>query len=242
MNRPVGSSSAVSSVLFTPHGGNSLVESRSGAYIYHGDATHFHEWEFRTRLRIAGRTGNGYLDAVAKVVEGLRGDAFIAAQEVGLTQLWQAPPAEPSDLPSFDVGTNGIELLISKMRTMVFPYSNHEAKELFRQYTKPGGALSRQRGESMCQYVARRRRCWALLQELDKELVLSEGHRADLLLDLSGLDRNERVMVCDGAVDRKTDHSHFLAGCTCLHIASSCLFMPRSPNAFQPKTYHWTVN
>ena len=47
----------------------------------------------------------------------------------------------------------------------------------------------------MQQYTSRRRRCWSLLKELDKEIVLSEGHKADLLLDLSGLDRHERTMI-----------------------------------------------
>ena len=31
--------------------------------------------------------------------------------------------------------------------------------------------------------------------ELDPELNLSEGHRADMLLDLSGLERTERTMI-----------------------------------------------
>ena len=47
----------------------------------------------------------------------------------------------------------------------------------------------------MAQYISRRDRGWKLLQELDKEIVLSEGHRADLLLDLAGLDKNERTMI-----------------------------------------------
>ena len=29
------------------------LEMKSGSYIYHGDAGHFRDWEFRTRLRIA---------------------------------------------------------------------------------------------------------------------------------------------------------------------------------------------
>jgi hypothetical protein len=32
--------------------------------------------------------------------------------------------------------------------------NQHEARELFRQYTKPNGALARQSGESMTQYVS----------------------------------------------------------------------------------------
>ena len=50
---------------------------------HYGDATSFHEWEFRTRLRIAGESGDQYVEAMSKVCVGLRGDAFVAAQEVG---------------------------------------------------------------------------------------------------------------------------------------------------------------
>eukprot|EP00973_Karenia_brevis_P025040 3451321-Karenia_brevis.AAC.1 len=46
----------------------------------------------------------------------------------------------------------------------------HEAKELFRQYCKASGSLSRQNGESMMQYISRRKRCWNLLKELDSGL------------------------------------------------------------------------
>ena len=47
----------------------------------------------------------------------------------------------------------------------------------------------------MTQYASRRQRCWKLLKELDPEIELSEGDRADMLLDLAGLDRHERIMV-----------------------------------------------
>jgi len=32
--------------------GSTPLETKSGSYIYHGEAGHFHDWEFRTRLRI----------------------------------------------------------------------------------------------------------------------------------------------------------------------------------------------
>ena len=80
------------------------------------------------------------------------------------------------------------------MRGMVFPLTEHESNELFRQYCRPGGPLSRQNGESMKQYVSRRR-CWILLVQMDPVIYLSEGHRSDMLLDLSGLTHEERVMV-----------------------------------------------
>ena len=73
--------------------------------------------------------------------------------------------------------------------------TTHEAKELFRQYCRPKGPLSRQNGESMQQYISRRRRCWNLLIELDPEMNLSEGHRADMSLDLAGLGKTERTMI-----------------------------------------------
>ena len=55
--------------------------------------------------------------------------------------------------------------------------------------------MSRQNGESMKQYVSRRRRCWILLVQMDQVIHLSEGHQSDVLLDLSGLKREERVVV-----------------------------------------------
>ena len=73
--------------------------------------------------------------------------------------------------------------------------TEHESKELFRQYCSPGGPLSRQNGESMKQYVSRRRRCLTLLVQMDPVFHLSEGHRSDMPLDLSGLTREERVVV-----------------------------------------------
>ena len=47
----------------------------------------------------------------------------------------------------------------------------------------------------MKQYVSRRRRCRALLVRMDPVIHLNEGHRSDMQLDLSGLTREERVMV-----------------------------------------------
>ena len=89
----------------------------------------------------------------------------------------------------------GSDTLIQHMRGMVFLMTEHESKEIFRQYCRPGGPLSRQNGESMKWYVSRRRRCWTLLVQMDPRIHVSEGHRSDMLLDLSGLTREERVMV-----------------------------------------------
>ena len=71
-------SSAVSSLLFVHSEAGNHAETSIGAHIYNGDAASFHDWEFRSRPRIAGKTGDR---------NGLHGDAFVAAQEVGLKNL-----------------------------------------------------------------------------------------------------------------------------------------------------------
>ena len=80
-------SSAVSSVLYLRDAAGNHAETRTGAYIYFGDAASFHEWQFRTRLRIAGKTGDQHIEAMSKVCDGLRSEAFVAAQEVGFDHL-----------------------------------------------------------------------------------------------------------------------------------------------------------
>ena len=85
--------------------------------MYWGNATSYYEWEFRTRLSILGTKEDFYQDTVAKIVEGLRGDAFVVAQEVGLGEL---------------ASTDGIDTFVASMFAMVFPLTTHEAKELFR--------------------------------------------------------------------------------------------------------------
>jgi len=163
-----------------------------------------------------------YSEAMSRVIDGLRGEAFTVAQQVGLENLWQcgsvlqqaSQRADAADTASqhsagsggrpvdLDAAADalefkepGVELLIKAMKIAVFPFTTHEAKEMFRQYCKPSGSLSRQRSESMHQFIDRRKRCWKLLKELDPEIELSEGHRADMLLDLAGIDRNERIMI-----------------------------------------------
>ena len=104
-------SSAVSSALHLRDAAGNHAETRSGAYIYHGDAASFYEWEFRTRLRIAGEIDDQYIEAMSKVWDGLRGDAFVAAREFGLVFLCEIIDGRP----------RGIDTLIHQMRGMVFP-------------------------------------------------------------------------------------------------------------------------
>ena len=79
--------------------------------------------------------------------------------------------------------------------------------------------MSRQHGESMKQYVSRRRRCWTLLVQVDPVIHLSEGHRSDMLLGLSGLTREEREMV-QASISRERDFD-IVAFATSTHSSPS---------------------
>ena len=76
---------------------------------------------------------NKYIEAMSKVCDGLRGDAVVAAQ-VGIDNLCEIVDGRP----------RGIDTLIRHMRGMVFLLTEHEPKELFHQYCRSGGPLSRQ--------------------------------------------------------------------------------------------------
>ena len=125
-----GFSSAVSSVLFH-RGHENFKETRAGTYIYAGEPATFHEWEFRTKLRSHGKRGDHYITETSKIVDGLRGDAFVVAQDVGLKTLWQSgrsPDAEEDEEDDFGLMQSGVDILIEAMRKMVFPLTTHEAK------------------------------------------------------------------------------------------------------------------
>ena len=110
-SEPRGTSSAVASVLF-PRGGDGHHVTKPGSYIYYGDASNFHEWEFRTQLRAkaAGKEPEKYAEVMSRIIDGLRGEAFIAAKEVGLNRLWhpggdaEQAESEESDNTEFVVG------------------------------------------------------------------------------------------------------------------------------------------
>ena len=58
-------------------------ETKSGSYIFSGSVHEFHEWEFRTKLRLQGITKVEDVPyVVQKIVEGLRGDAFLIAKDI----------------------------------------------------------------------------------------------------------------------------------------------------------------
>ena len=115
--------------LFT-RGDQSYNETKTGSFVYHGDATNFHEWEFRTQLRSHGKRGDQYVDIASKVVDGLRGDAFVVAQEIGLDVIWTAGVSGRDatlEEEAIVAVPSGIEQLVTAMCERVFPYTTHEA-------------------------------------------------------------------------------------------------------------------
>ena len=98
-------SSAVSSVLYLRDATGEHTETPLGSCVYCGDAASFHEGEFRTRCRVVGKTGDHHIEAVSKVCDGLRGDAFVATQEVGFDSLCETVNGTP----------RGIDTLIRHM-------------------------------------------------------------------------------------------------------------------------------
>ena len=101
------------------------------------------------------------------------------------------------------LGMRLLRSFVEKLREVVFPRAQEEARELFRAGQKQG-VLSRQSGESMQSYVSRRRRWWKLLRSLDDSIELSEPMRVELLLELSRLTRQEVLVVRACARDLKS--------------------------------------
>ena len=124
-----------------------------------------------------------YVELVTKVMEGLRGDAFLMAKDLGLNALMDVGPP------------TGLELLVERIKEHVFPLRSHEARELFRLGQQANGPLSRQSAETILSFIGRRKRWWIQLKELDPEMAISTQMRAELLLETSGLSRQEQLMV-----------------------------------------------
>ena len=104
-----GHSSAVASVLYSRGGSHPAETTKSGSYVFSGDASTYHEWQFRIRLRVkaAGDEPRFYAEAMSKVVDRLRGEAFIVAKEIGLDKIW-----DPGSWTEDERVTPGVDVLI----------------------------------------------------------------------------------------------------------------------------------
>ena len=77
----------------------------------------------------------------------------------------------------------------------MFPLRSHEARELFRLGQVANGPRSRQSAKTNLSSIGRRKRWWIQFKELDLEMTISTQMWADLLLETTGLARQEQLMV-----------------------------------------------
>ncbi len=156
-------------------------ETKSGIPFYDGSPSGFFEWEFRTLLKLQSCADDEERKKLgARVCEGLTGEAFKCAMDIGLTELGKE---------------NGVPQLVAKLRTLIFPPQSSEARELYKIGQQKHGPLSRQQSESMTSYIQRRKRCWTLLTQMDKSLSMSDVMLGELLLEHAGLTSTERLLV-----------------------------------------------
>ena len=161
--------------------------TKAGFLVYSGSVQDYYEWEFRAMAKLHATKTEERFSLGAKLLESLRGDAYIVAQDLGHTVLKKE---------------NAIEEIIEAVKKQIFPLQAQEAKELYRVGSSVGGVMSRQPGESMTSYTGRRKRWYRKLKELDNSLEISDTIRADLLLDNCGLDRKERLMILTAVGDK----------------------------------------
>ena len=115
-----------------------------------------------------------------------------------------------------DLGTDvlfeesGIETLMERIKTHIFPNTRAEARELYHAGLREHGTLSRQSGESVVSYISRCRRWWTLMRKLDSEIEMSSKMRGELFMDLGGFSYQEKLMLLtitanDSEFDKKAD-------------------------------------
>ena len=171
---------ASGSLAYRPHQDLDTDLTKFGFLVYAGTVRDFHEWEFRAMTRWKQTKVEERSDLASKFLDSLRSEAYIIAEDLGTEILFS---------------TDNIPKVIEAVRERLFPLAEQETKQLYRLGTQVGGMLSRQPGEPMISYIDRRKRWLRKLQQLDKAIHISESVLTDLLLDNSGLNRQERLMV-----------------------------------------------
>ena len=133
--------------------------------IFTGHPMDYKLWEFHTELKaqLAKSEESKAPKYVTEVMRGLGGEALQLARDIGVEELCKK---------------DGINLLIEKMKTLVFPTIKQEATQLYQIGHERGGILSRQvsQNEPMTSYIERRTQWWKLMQEYDPKVAISEEH------------------------------------------------------------------
>ena len=94
-------------IAFLRYDANSTVaETKSGVFVYDGNASRFHEWEFRISMHSRSSKEEDLLRTMNSIIESLRGEAALVAMDIGGNGLME---------------TDGVMTLIDAMRKHVFP-------------------------------------------------------------------------------------------------------------------------
>ena len=93
---------ALASLRFRRDDDHSKITDKHGQYLFDGDAASFHEWQFRVQMKMSATEKKDRPTLSAKIVDGLRGDAFSIAMDIG-------PPKILND--------GGIDILIATFRS-----------------------------------------------------------------------------------------------------------------------------
>ena len=142
--------------------------TRAGIPVYDGSATSFHDWTFRTSVKLLAAKPDDKARVVASVIEGLRGEAADIAMDLGAEELLKE---------------GSLTMLTEALRNRSFLKKEAEATVLYTHGHKKKGLLSRQPSDTIVSYISRRKRWWTQLEKLDWTVELSETIRGDFLLE-----------------------------------------------------------
>ena len=172
------------SLTYQGEQGDAVALSKTGIPFYDGSAMMFDEWKFRVSAKKAALEGKeaaekkqGLMDLAARILDGLSGDAFSAATDIGIEKL---------------VSEEGVDLLVERIRQGLTGKKILEAKDLYKEGLRDDGILVWSIGESMASYGTRRIRWARKLKELDSDYAFSEQVQADMILEHSRLTEAQR--------------------------------------------------
>lgn len=117
------------------------------------------------------------------VVDNIRDEAFQVAMGIGIGALISS-------------GGSGSERLLEEVRKHIFPVSQHEGKELYKEgHNMEDGVLTRQNQEAMQNYIVLLKRWWQLLKQLDPTVQMTSTHLGDMLLDAANIQDWQRHLI-----------------------------------------------
>ena len=79
--------------------------TKDGIFIFNGQPSDFHEWEFRTLMRVNGTNPDDLPNLASRIIQGLRDDAFLTATDLGIEVLSKE---------------DGVNKLVEAMRDAIF--------------------------------------------------------------------------------------------------------------------------